>query len=121
MENLFVFLISFTVVFLIFLINFIIKKTKGKLANTKEIELLTLKFKLNKKKLNYNALGIVFALVNSLIIASVGTVSSMVQMHYLWQLTIGFVLLMVMIYVIYGGIGLILKKRSEESGKRKSN
>jgi len=117
MENLFVFLISYVVVFIVFLINYIIKKMRGTLGYSKETKLLIQKFKLDRKRLDYNSLGIIFALVNSLIIALVGTISSMIDMHYLWQLAIGFVLLMVMIYLIYGGIGLILKRREKSNGK----
>ena len=118
MENLFVFLISFVIVFLIFLTMYFIRRAKGTLAYSKEAELLTARFNLNKKKLNFNSLGIIFSLVNSLIIATVGTLSSMLPLHYLWQLTFGFVLIMIMIYIIYGIIGRVLKRKEKENGKR---
>ena len=121
MENLYVFTASFVLIFLLFLGNYIVKKTRGKLTSTKEIEFLTQKFKLNKKNLNYNRLGILFCLVNSLIIASVGTVSSMLGMHYMFQLAIGFALLMIMIYAVYGAIGLLLKRKEDKNGKHKRN
>jgi len=121
MDNLFVFIVSFIIIFVVFIILYFIKRIRGKLATSKDVMLLTSRFKLNKKYLNYNVLGLVFALVNSLIISTTGTLVTMINYDYIWQLLIGFVLLMIFIYVIYGLIGLYLKRREDKHGKRKKN
>lgn len=110
MENLFIFLISFVIIFLIFLVNYFIKRKKKELANAKEIQMLIAKYRLNSKKLNYEALALTLALIYSLLIAFVGTLVSALPMKQIWQLAIGFILIMSLLYITYMLIGLVLKK-----------
>ena len=116
MENLFIFLMSFTFIFIILLINYFIKMRKNELVFSKEINLLVARFKLNKKKLNYKGVGLILVLINSLIIATTGTFATMNDFSYIWQLAIGFALLMSLIYVSYALVGLCLKRKEDKNG-----
>ncbi len=111
MDNLFVFLVSFIFIFIIYVFFYITKRKKGTLKNNKEFNFLINKFKLNKNKLNYNRLGLLFAFINSLIISVTGTVCTMVKMKLIWQLIIAFVMIMGLIYSIYGIIGQVLQRK----------
>ena len=111
MENLFVFGITFIIVYAVMLIIHYNKKFKKKLASSRDINALIHKFKLNKKKLNYEALGLLLAFVNSLIIAVIVTVIGMINLHYVWLLAIAFVMMMSLIYISYASIGFYLKRK----------
>ncbi len=122
MENLMFFLIVFIIFFLIFLINFFIKKQKGTLKEAKEFNLLIYWFKLKRKDLDIEKLGLIFTLVNSLIISLTATICTMVNDNYIWQLLIGFVMVMSLMYISYGIIGkIVLMKRGRENGKYSKN
>ena len=114
MENLYIFILSFTLVFLTMLVLYLKKRKRGQLVNSKEIKILIARFKLDKKKLNYEALGLILILVNSLIIATTGTLASAINLDYVWQLMIAFVVLMILIYSSYALIGLYLKRRENK-------
>ncbi len=116
MEDLFVFMFSFIIIFIVYLIIYIVKRRNKTLKNMKEFGVLASRFNLSRKEMNFNKLGLIFALVNSLIISSVGTVCTMVDTNIIWQLLIGFALLMALIIITYSIIGFILKKKE---GKRK--
>lgn len=111
MDDLFVFMISFTMIFVVYLAIYFVKLKKKKLASMMEYKYLINKYKLDKKKINYKRIGIVICLLNAFIIAFVGTICTMIKVKVMWQLCIGFALLMVMIYSCYGILGNILSKK----------
>lgn len=120
MEDLMFFLITFVSIFIILLINYFIKKKKGILKNSREFLLLKTKFNLSKNDFDEEKLGLVLVLVNSFIIALTATITTIVSDDYIWQITIGFALLMILIYLIYGLIGKVLCKRKKvNNGKYK--
>lgn len=111
MEDLFVFMASFVIIFIVNIIIYIMKRRKKTLKNMKEFDILASRFNLNRKKMNINILGLIFALVNSLIIAITGTICTMIDTSMTWQLIIGFGMLMALIIIFYTIIGFILKKK----------
>lgn len=111
MEDLMFFLITFVFIFGVLLINYFYKKHKCKLNLSKEFKFLKIKYKLSKKDLDVEKLSLVFVLINSLIISSTATITTMIDMDYIWQIAIGFLILVIKIYLIYGLIGKILIKR----------
>ncbi len=108
MEDLYFFLITFVLIFIILLINYYIRKKKGTLNNSREFIFLKTKFKLNKKELQEERLGLIFVLVNSFIISFTSTITTILKVDYIWQIAIGFLILMILIYLIYGLIGKII-------------
>lgn len=111
MEDLMFFLITFVFIFGVLLINYYYRKRKGTLNLSKEFSFLKIKFKLTKKDLQIDKLGLIFVLINSLIISSTATITTMIDMDYVWQIAIGFLILVFEIYLIYGLVGKILMKR----------
>ena len=109
MENLIVFTLSFVIIIIVYLIIYFIIRKKGVLIKSKEYELLTSKFNLSRTDLDTNKLSLIFALVNSLIISVTGTICTSIDIDYIWQLLIGFALLVALIILVYGIIGKILK------------
>lgn len=118
MENLYLFLISFTLIFIIYLIVYLIKMKKNKLSKMKEFDLLKSKFKL--KHIDYKKIGLILILINSFIISATGTICSMVDLNIAWQLCIGFFMLMMLIYSLYYILGSILLKQENKKGEDKN-
>ena len=116
MEDLFVFMCSFIIIFVVDLIIYIIRRKNKTLKNMKEFDVLASRFHLSRKNMNVNKLGLIFVLVNSLIISSAGTLCTMFDTNVVWQLLMGFGLLMALIIIVYIIIGIILKKKE---GKNK--
>ncbi|MDD4187311.1 MAG: hypothetical protein PHX04_00850 [Bacilli bacterium] len=114
MEDLMFFLITFVSIFIILLINYFVKKKRGTLKKSREFLLLKSKFKLSKKDFDEDKLGLVFVLVNSLIIAVTATITTILSDDYIWQIIIGFALLMILIYLIYGSIGKALVRNRKK-------
>jgi len=111
MESLLVFVVSFVIIFVIYLVVYFIRRTSGTLYKSKDVELICAKFNLKKKNLDLNRLCLLTALVNSLIISITGTICTSVDLDYIWELAIGFVMLMGLIYIIYTLLGRYLKKK----------
>ena len=108
MEDLFIFLVSFLIIFIVYLVIYFIKRKRHELKKMQEIRYLVARSK--RKDLNYNKLGLIVVLINSLIISSTGTACTMVDTSFIWQLLIGFGMLMALIVLFYGILGFILKK-----------
>lgn len=121
MEDLIVFMTSFFIIFVVYLVIYFIKRKKKTLKDMKEFDILASQFHLNRKSMNENRLALIFVLINSLIISSVGTMCTMVETNAIWQLLIGFALLMALIIISYTIIGYILKKKEGIKNERKRN
>ncbi len=105
---------------IIFLITYIWNKRKLKKKKYEaigEMNYLIAKFKLQKKNINYKKEILVISLINSLIIASVGTFVTCLNLPMFVQLLIGFVLLFALIYALYEIYGRHLVKKEKESKK----
>lgn len=106
--------------------NFFIKpKPKrgknGKIVKEKkvvlEIEYLSKKFNIDKKLLMNCEVGNKICLLNSFIISTVCLVISLLDFNYVFQLLMGFVLLMGLIYSLYEVWGRRLSKRFGDGKK----
>ncbi|MDD2238702.1 MAG: hypothetical protein PHH51_02310 [Bacilli bacterium] len=122
MENLMFFLITFIIFFIIFLISYFIKRKKGTIGEAKELNLLIYWFKLKRNDLDNDRLVLIFTIINSLIISITATVCTMVKINYVWQILIGFVMVMSLMYISYAIVGkIILMKRGRKNGKHSKN
>ncbi len=117
MEDLFVFLLSFIFIFLVYLVIYFIKLFKKSLGSIKEYDLLCAKFKIDRDKINYKGVNIVIYLINTFIISITGTVCTMFDLKYIWQMAIGFVMLMGLIIIFYTLLGKVLEKKYRKDGK----
>ena len=111
MENLFIFTITFTVVFLVMLIMYFKNKKNGALKKSKEVLILQHRFKVNKKNLNPERLGLLFTLIYSLIISITGTIASDLEFSYVWRLLIALVMMMILIYISYAFTAMCLNRK----------
>lgn len=111
---LYFFLVLFIIFFTIFyVINFRKVKSK-KFDNIREINDVIKRFKINKKKINYKKEIIYISLINSFIVSSVGTFVTCLNIPQVFQLAIGFVLLLALIYSLYELYGRHLRKKTKE-------
>ena len=76
-----------------------------------ELAYLITKFKLDKSKLPLNNLLIVISLTNACIISIVAVVVMLLDIFIIFQLVIGFILLIALIYSLYELIGRYLVKK----------
>lgn len=117
--SLYLFLILLIIIFLIdyvFIKRKHLKETTGKKKNKKDSELIEIlylsgKFNLEKNKLNTNGLLIGISFINAFIISLVAVVVLMLNIYILFQLLIGFILLIALIYSIYELLGRYLVKK----------
>lgn len=118
MENLIVFIVSFLIVFVTYFIIYLIKYKKGTINEIKEVKFLKYKYRLKNNNFNFKRLWFVFALLNAFIISVSGTVCTCLKIGYVWQVLTGFGLLFIMIYLVYGALGLILKKKGKKGDRK---
>ena len=116
MENLFIFIISFTVIFLIyFFVFYLYGLKKKKIKNSMQVQLILARTRLKKKDLNEKSVGIIICLLDAIIISTAGTIATAIHLNYVWQILIGFALLMGLIYSLYDIVGRILKRKCEKN------
>ena len=110
-------LFFFILMIIIFILDYVFvmkRKLKSKKRNKEdimEISYLIYKFKLDKKKINYNSMCLWCSLINGFIISLVVTVISNIDLKLMWQLLIGFALLFGLIYSIYEIYGRHLARK----------
>lgn len=112
-------IIFFLVIFiLVFLVNYFFickskKNKKGKKVDrlTTEGQYLIARFNLDDKKINLTKLNFHISIMNAFIISFVSTFVSLVSNNLLIQLSVGFALLMGLIYAIYELYGRHIKKK----------
>lgn len=90
-------------------------KKKKKTNELTEIAYLVGRFKIDKQKLNLSKLLVIISLINSFIISLVAVVVLIINVHVVFQLLIGFVLLMTLIFAMYEILGQYLVKKENEN------
>ena len=122
MESLYIFIISFTAIFLIYFFVFYLRGLKKHtIKNSMQVRYILSKQNLKCESISEKSIGIIICLTDALIISASGTIASGINLGYFWQLLIGFAILMMLIYSIYEIIGRIIKRKCEKNGKRKKN
>ncbi len=125
--SIYIFIVLFIIVFLVdyFLINKrklnLIKKggvtkkgKKKKIKSISEIDYISMKFKLDSKKLNMDKMIIVISLINAFIISIVSSIVMLMPFAIMWQLIVAFALLFGLIYALYEIYGRHLKQKEEK-------
>jgi len=115
MKNIILFSITFVAMFIIYLIFFyIIGLKKKRILSSMQVEFLKVRFGLRNKDLNPKKIGIIICILDPLIIALTGTIVSLPKWHYVLELILGFVLLMIFIYSFYEILGRIIKRKVDK-------
>ena len=113
MKNIILFILSYILVLFIYEVFIVKKAIKDKDDKNKkkpiEVRLLEKKYKIDLKKVNYNKLLHIIALVSSLDIAIVASVIALLN-NLILQIVVGLVLGIVLIFVSYDFIGKKMKK-----------
>lgn len=105
------FAILFVVVYFIYYFIFDDKLKKEKYTKISELVILTKKFNLDKKKMDYKSLLNGVALINAFIVATTATVVDIIPVHVGIKLLIAIVLIVCLITGIYYCYGKILSKK----------
>lgn len=112
MENLFLFVISFAVLFLIYFFVFYLRGLKKHtIKDSMQVNFIIQRQHLKKKNINEKSIGIIICLIDPLIISTSGVVATSINLNYIWQILIGFALLMGLIYSLYEIVGRIIKRK----------
>lgn len=110
MFSLLLFLVTFVVVFLIYLL-FVIRRGKylNKFVKGREVSYLKKVYKIKIKETDYKSISILVALTNSFIIATSVAIVSLFKNIFI-EIVVGFVTVMALILICYHIIGTIYKK-----------
>ncbi len=111
LDELILFIMTFLLVFIIYEL-FLVRKAKKDKRRKKPIEVNYLigKYNLDINKLNYRRLLNIISVVSAFDISLVVTIVSLFN-NFLFQLLVGFVLIMLLIIVSYDIVGRIYKKK----------
>ena len=112
--NLIYFISSYILVFLIYALV-LYRRKKKEFKQNLEVEYIINKFKLDKRKIDYNKLKWILTIVNPFIISITFLVVINVD-SFILGIIISFVIMMALIYSIYEIIGRYLKKHLEKQG-----
>lgn len=113
-------LLEFIIVFIIlYILNYLFfkePKTKKKKKNIRpEIEYLINLYQLDIKKIGYNNLKKQCIFMNALIMSSIYIIVCYLVKGFVFQILIGFVLLILLIIIGYGLLGRYYKKRGDKN------
>lgn len=106
------FLISYIVVFILYWLLFVRKKTKyNKNRVPVEYYYLISLYRLDQKKINYKKFIYISALINTFIIVFTYMIISRLLNKWILQLLIGIVIIILLIIICYGILGRIYQKK----------
>lgn len=111
MFNLIMFIVIFIGVYFVYYFIFDDMLKKEKYTKISELVLLTRKFNLDKKKMNYKSALNGIAIINASIIAVTFTIIDLIPVNIVFKLIIAFVLMLIMIFSLYLSYGKYLQKK----------
>lgn len=118
MFNILFFVIIFIVVYFAYYLIFENKLKKEKYTKISELVLLTRKFNLDKKKMNYKECLNGVAIINAFIIAFTVTIIDLLKVPIVFCMIVAFVMLTALIYSLYMLYGRYLSKKwGKKDGK----
>ena len=110
------FLIAYILVFGLYCILFVRKKTKYD-PNKVPVEYyyLVSLYRLNEKNINYKKFIYITSFINSFIIVATYMIISKLLNKWIWQLLVGIVIIILFIIIFYGLLGRYYQNRSKKS------
>ena len=112
MENLYLFLMFFIIIYLLYLVTVVLNKKKlNNFLDTQQCQIIVKLGHLNTKKLNIKSLANTIALVNSFMISITTVFLVKLDMFYLLKLLIALVILIPLVLGLYKLVSLIYKKK----------
>ena len=118
MFSLILFIVVFLVVYFVYYFRFEDLLKKEKYTRISELVLLTRKFNLDKKKMNYKSALNGIAIINAFIMAFTITIIDIIPVKIYFKLFIAFPIILFLIFSLYFSYGKRLKKKwgKEEDG-----
>ena len=111
MFSLIYFVIVFIIVYFAYYFIFDDMLKKEKYAKISELVLLTKKFNLDKKKMNYRSSFNGIAILNAFIMGSTVVVVDLIPFNYVSKLLVAFVMIMILMFSLYFLYGKYLSKK----------
>ena len=90
------------------------KKKKDKKIEVLEAKYLNIRYHVSEKLLLTNKMLWIYAIINTIIMVSVFLIITLIKCNFVWQILLGFVLLMGLIYSLYEILGKILIRKENE-------
>ena len=109
--SLIMFVLLYSVIYVVFYFIFDDMLKKEKYTKISELVLLTNKFNLDKKKMNYRETLKGVAMINAFIIAFTFTVIDLIPVEITLKLVIGFIIMLVLVFGLYFSYGKKLQKK----------
>ena len=100
---------------LYFIIFYLIGLKRKSILNSMQVEFLIKRFNFRKKDFNPKKIGIIICLLDPLIISLTGTIVTLPKINYIFELLLGFVILMILIYSLYEILGRIIKRKVDKN------
>ena len=111
MFTLILFIVSFLVVYFIYYFRFEELLKKERFTRISELVLLTRKFNLDKKKMNYKSALNGIAIINAFIVSFTIAVINLIPVEVYFKLLIAFPIMLILIFSLYISYGKRLKKK----------
>ena len=110
------FIISYTLIFILYYFFFVFKKTKyNKKKVPVEYYYLVRVYGLDEKKINYKKFLYTSAIINTFIIALTYVIVFHLLDNWLWQLLCSIILIILLIIIMYGILGRHYQKRGKKN------
>ena len=109
--SLIMFVLLYSVIYVVFYFIFDDMLKKEKYTKISELVLLTNKFNLDKKKMNYRETLKGVAMINAFIIAFTFMVIDLIPVEITLKLVIGFIIMLVLVFGLYFSYGKKLQKK----------
>lgn len=105
------FIIVFVIIYFAYYLIFDDMLKKEKYARISELVLLTRKFNLDKKKMNYKSLLNGIAIINAFIMGFTVAIVDLIPLNYVFKLLIAFVIIITLMFSLYFLYGKYLNKK----------
>ena len=111
MFSLILFVVLFLIVYFVYYFRFDELLKKERYTRISELVLLTRKFNLDKKKMNYKSALNGIAIINAFIMAFTIVIVDIIPLKIYFKLAIAFVILLVLIFSLYFAYGKYLNRK----------
>lgn len=115
MSSIILFFMFYIILFILYFFFFYLLGLKKKsILKSMQVQFLKVRFNLTNKDLNPKKIGLIISFIDPFIISLTGTIVSLPKWNYVFEIILGFVLLMALIYSIYELLGRLIKRKVDK-------